>query len=134
MTNRIVKVGLIQATCSPDPAANLERTLSAAERAAKAGAQIICTQELFRSQYFCQSEDYRQFRLAEPVPGPTTTVFQTLAKQRQVVIIASLFEKRAAGLYHNTAAIIDADGSLLGLYRKMHIPDDPLYYEKFYFT
>ena len=134
MTDRIVKVGLIQAACSPDPAANLEKTLAAAERAARDGAQIICTQELFRSQYFCQSEDHQHFQLAEPIPGPTTQAFQQLAKANQVVIIASLFEKRAAGLYHNTAAVIDADGSLLGIYRKMHIPDDPLYYEKFYFT
>jgi len=130
----LVKVGLIQRACSADPGANLKQTLAAATRAAKQGAQIICTQELFRSQYFCQSEDHQHFRLAEPVPGPTTQAFQKLAKDNQVVVIASLFEKRAPGLYHNTAAIIDADGSLLGLYRKMHIPDDPLYYEKFYFT
>jgi N-carbamoylputrescine amidase len=134
MIQRIVNVGLIQAACSPDPAANLEKTLAAIERAARDGAQIICTQELFRSQYFCQSEDYRHFQLAEPIPGPTTEAFQQLAKANRVVIIASLFEKRTAGLYHNTAAIIDADGSLLGLYRKMHIPDDPLYHEKFYFA
>jgi len=125
---------LIQAACSPSPAANLEKTLAAARRAAKDGAQIICTQELFRSQYFCQSEDQKYFQLAEPIPGPTTAAFQKLAKANQVVVIVSLFEHRAAGLYHNTAAIIDADGSLLGIYRKMHIPDDPLYYEKFYFT
>jgi N-carbamoylputrescine amidase len=130
----LVRVGLLQATCSADPAANLRKTLAAAERAAKQGAQIICTQELFRSQYFCQNEDHRNFKLAEPIPGPTTRAFQNLARARQVVIIASLFEKRTAGLYHNTAVIIDADGSLLGRYRKMHIPDDPLYYEKFYFT
>jgi len=127
-------IGLIQSACSSDAAANLNQTLAAAERAAKQGAQIICTQELFRSQYFCQVEDHQNFRLAEPVPGATTDAFQKLARERQVVVIASLFEKRAAGLYHNTAAVIDADGSLLGLYRKMHIPDDPLYYEKFYFT
>ena len=108
--------------------------MAAAEHAARDGAHIICTQELFRSQYFCQSEDYRNFQLAEPIPGPTTSAFQTLAKANQVVVIASLFEKRASGLYHNTAAVIDADGSLLGIYRKMHLPDDPLYYEKFYFT
>jgi N-carbamoylputrescine amidase len=132
--DKLVKVGLLQTSCSPDPAANLRKTLAAAERAAKQGAQIICTQELFRSQYFCQSEEHRYFELAEPIPGPTTKAFQTLAKARRVVVIASLFEKRAAGLYHNTAIIIDADGSLLGRYRKMHIPDDPLYYEKFYFT
>jgi N-carbamoylputrescine amidase len=130
----IVKVGLIQTACSPDPSANLRKTLAAAERAAKSGARIICTRELFRSQYFCQSEDHEFFNLAEPVPGPSTRAFQKLAKKHAVVIIASIFEKRASGLYHNTAAIIDADGSLLGIYRKMHIPDDPLYYEKFYFT
>jgi N-carbamoylputrescine amidase len=130
----LVNVGLIQRACSVDPGTNLKQTLAAAARAAKQGAQIICTQELFRSQYFCQSEDHQHFKLAEPVPGPTTQAFQKLAKDNQVVVIASLFEKRAPGLYHNTAAIIDADGSLLGLYRKMHIPDDPLYYEKFYFT
>jgi len=134
MIDRVVKVGLIQSACSPDPAANLQHTLAAAERAASDGAQIICTQELFRSQYFCQSEDYQHFQLAEPIPGPTTLAFQQLAKAKQVVIIASLFEKRTSGLYHNTAAVIDADGSLLGIYRKMHIPDDPLYYEKFYFA
>jgi len=132
--SNIVKVGLIQASCSADPAANLKKTLSLADKAVSKGAQIICTQELFRSQYFCQSEDHDFFKLAEPVPGPTTKAFQKFAKKNKVVVIVSLFEKRASGLYHNTAAVIDADGSLLGLYRKMHIPDDPLYYEKFYFT
>jgi N-carbamoylputrescine amidase len=134
MSSRIVTIGLIQTACSSDPAANLDKAMAAADQAAGAGAQIICTQELFRSQYFCQSEDHQRFQLAEPIPGPTTAAFQKLARQRQVVIIAGLFEKRAAGVYHNTAAVIDADGSLLGIYRKMHIPDDPLYYEKFYFT
>src|SRR6266478_8647556 len=129
-----VTIGLIQTACSPDPAANLKKTLAAAERAAREGAQIICTQELFRSQYFCQTEDHKFFQLAEPIPGPTTEAFQKFAKEKQVVIVASLFEKRAAGVYHNTAIIVDADGTLLGRYRKMHIPDDPLYYEKFYFT
>ena len=129
-----VKLGLIQTACSPDPDANLKKTLALAGRAARRGAQIICTQELFRSQYFCQSEDHGNFKLAEPIPGPTTDAFCKLARKHKVVVIASLFEKRAAGVYHNTAAIIDADGSLLGRYRKMHIPDDPLYYEKFYFT
>jgi N-carbamoylputrescine amidase len=133
-SERMVKVGLIQAACGPEPKVNVKRTLAAAEQAARQGAKIICTQELFRSQYFCQSEDHKYFDLAEPIPGPTTQAFQEFAHQEQVVVIASLFEKRAAGLYHNTAAIIDADGSLLGIYRKMHIPDDPLYYEKFYFT
>src|SRR5256714_2116769 len=130
----IVNVGLIQSACLSNPEANLKKTLLLAERAVKKGAQIICTQELFRSQYFCQSEDHDYFRLAEPVPGPTTRTFQKFAKQHKVVVIASLFEKRASGVYHNTAVVIDADGSILGLYRKMHIPDDPLYYEKFYFT
>jgi N-carbamoylputrescine amidase len=129
-----IKVGLVQTACSADPRANLSKTLAAVERAAKQGAKIICTQELFRSQYFCQSEDHKYFKLAEPIPGPSTEAFQKIAKKHRSVIIASLFEKRAAGVYHNTAAIIDADGSLLGIYRKMHIPDDPLYYEKFYFT
>jgi len=129
-----VTLGLLQTSCSADPSANLKKTLAAAERAAKAGANIICTQELFRSQYFCQSEDHKYFKLAERIPGPSTEAFQKLAKKHGVVVIASLFEKRASGVYHNTAAIIDADGSLLGIYRKMHIPDDPLFYEKFYFT
>ncbi len=129
-----VTLGLLQHACTPDPAANLALTLAMADRAAKAGARIICTQELFRSQYFCQSEDYANFQLAETIPGPTTAAFQQLARKRKVVIIASLFEKRTEGLYHNTAIVIDADGTLLGCYRKMHIPDDPLYYEKFYFT
>src|SRR6266545_1356847 len=129
-----VVLGLLQTRCSPDPSANLEKTLRAAERAARDGAQIICTQELFRSQYFCQSEDHENFALAEPIPGPSTEAFQKLAGKHRVVVVASLFEKRAAGVYHNTAAIIDADGSLLGIYRKMHVPDDPLFYEKFYFT
>lgn len=129
-----VRIGLIQTSCTSNPAANLKKTLAAAERAARQGAQIICTQELFRSQYFCQTEDHERFKLAEPVPGPTTEAFQKLARKHKVVVVASIFEKRAAGVYHNSAAIIDADGSLLGLYRKMHIPDDPLFYEKFYFT
>ena len=133
-SDAIVKIGLVQSACSADPAQNMKKTLAAVERAAAQGAQIICTQELFRSQYFCQSEDHKYFQLAEPIPGPSTEAFQALARRKRVVVIASLFEKRAAGVYHNTAAIIDADGSLLGIYRKMHIPDDPLYYEKFYFT
>ena len=129
-----VTLGLLQHACSADPAANLKKTLALTERAAKQGANIICTQELFRSQYFCQNEDHENFKLAEPIPGPSTQALQKIAKKHGVVIVASLFEKRASGLYHNTAVIIDADGSLLGIYRKMHIPDDPLYYEKFYFT
>ena len=131
---QVVKLGLIQTGCSASPDANLKKTIALIERVAKNGAQIICTQELFRSQYFCQSEDHKNFELAEKIPGSSTDAFRKLAKKHKVVIIASLFEKRAAGVYHNTAAIIDADGSLLGIYRKMHIPDDPLFYEKFYFT
>jgi len=130
----VVKLGLVQTSCVASPAANLKKTLAAVEKAAKSGAQIICTQELFRSYYFCQNEDHENFKLAESIPGPSTDAFQKLAKKYKVVIVASLFEKRASGLYHNTAAIIDADGSFLGIYRKMHIPDDPLFYEKFYFT
>jgi len=129
-----VTLGLLQHACSASPAANLKKTLALAEQAAKKGAKIICTQELFRSQYFCQNEDHENFKLAETIPGPSTQAFQKLAKKHGVVIVASLFERRASGLYHNTAVIIDADGSLLGIYRKMHIPDDPLFYEKFYFT
>ena len=129
-----VTVGLLQHACTGNPAANTKKALTLVERAARRGAQIICTQELFRSPYFCQSEDHANFALAEPIPGPSTDAFCKLAKKHRVVIVASLFEKRAPGLYHNTAAIIDADGSLLGIYRKMHIPDDPLFYEKFYFT
>jgi N-carbamoylputrescine amidase len=129
-----VTLGLLQHACGADPKANLKKTLALTEQAAKKGAKIICTQELFRSQYFCQCEDHAYFDLAEPIPGPSSAAFQKIAKKYGVVIIASLFERRASGLYHNTAVIIDADGSLLGIYRKMHIPDDPLFYEKFYFT
>lgn len=131
---RRLKIGLLQHSCSSNPAENLKKALTAAKKAAEQGAQIICTQELFRSQYFCQTEDHACFDLAEPVPGPTTEAFQGFAKQHQVVAIVSLFERRAPGVYHNTAAVIDADGSFLGKYRKMHIPDDPLFLEKFYFT
>jgi N-carbamoylputrescine amidase len=129
-----ITLGLLQHACVADPEANLRKTLVLAERAARQGAQIICTQELFRSQYFCQSEDHANFQLAEPIPGPSTAILQKLAKRHRIVVIASVFEKRAPGVYHNTAAIIDADGGLLGVYRKMHVPDDPLYFEKFYFT
>jgi N-carbamoylputrescine amidase len=129
-----VTLGLIQSRCSPDPSANFARAVERIAAAARRGAQIVCTQELFRSQYFCQSEDHDNFKLAEPIPGPSTAALQKLARRLKVVIIASLFERRGAGLYHNSAAVIDADGRLLGVYRKMHIPDDPLYYEKFYFT
>ena len=129
-----VKIALLQTRCGECTRSNLQNTLSLAEKAAQQGAKIICTDELFKSQYFCQSEDHANFALAESIPGPSTEAFAAIAKQYEVVIIASLFEKRASGLYHNTAAILDADGSLLGIYRKMHIPDDPLFYEKFYFT
>jgi N-carbamoylputrescine amidase len=129
-----VTLGLLQHACAASPAANLRRTLALAEKAARRGANIICTQELFRSQYFCQAEKHEYFRLAEPIPGPSSRAFQALARKHGVVVIASLFERRAAGLYHNTAVIFDADGRMVGRYRKMHIPDDPLYYEKFYFT
>jgi N-carbamoylputrescine amidase len=132
--SRRVKIGLIQTYAAVEPEKNLAKSLRLADEAARRGAQIVCTQELFRSQYFCQSEDYDNFRLAESIPGPSTEAFQKLARKREIALVLSLFEKRAAGVYHNTAAIIDADGQLLGAYRKMHIPDDPLYYEKFYFT
>jgi len=127
-------VGLIQMSCSHDPRENFAKAEARIQEAAKRGAQIICLQELFRSQYFCREENADLFELAEAVPGPSTEALSKLARSLNVVIIGSLFERRAAGIYHNTAATIDADGSLLGKYRKMHIPDDPLYYEKFYFT
>ena len=121
-------------SCVEDVKTNRAKQIRLVEQAAKQGAQIVCTQELFTSQYFCQVEDHRFFKLAETIPGPSTDALGKIAKKHKAVIVASLFEKRASGLYHNTAAVIDADGSILGMYRKMHIPDDPLYYEKFYFT
>ncbi len=132
--NRTINVGLVQHACSKDPEENLLKAQEGIREAAQQGAQIICLQELFRSLYFCDVEDHDNFLLAEKIPGPTTEVLCELGKELDVVIIASLFEKRAEGLYHNTTAVIDADGSYLGKYRKMHIPDDPGYYEKFYFT
>ena len=132
--SKIVKVGLVQHRCSPEPTVNLACAMEGIREAASRGAQIVCLQELFRSQYFCQAEDHQFFDLAESIPGPSTEVLSALALELGVVIVASLFERRAPGLYHNTAAILDADGKLLGIYRKMHIPDDPLFYEKFYFT
>ncbi|HSZ71125.1 MAG TPA: nitrilase-related carbon-nitrogen hydrolase, partial [Cytophagaceae bacterium] len=129
-----VKVGLVQMSCEKDVEVNMQKTVDRIRESAQKGAQIICLQELFRSLYFCDVEDYENFKLAEPIPGPTTDAFEKLAAELGVVIIASLFEQRAQGLYHNTAAVIDADGTYLGKYRKMHIPDDPGYYEKFYFT
>ncbi len=130
----MANVGLIQMKMTPDPGENFARACALVRQAAEQGGQIICLPELFRSLYFCQSEDHDHFQLAETVPGPSTDALSRLAKELGVAIIASLFEKRAAGLYHNTAAVIDEDGNYLGKYRKMHIPDDPLYYEKFYFT
>jgi len=128
------KIGLVQMACGTDPQSNLDHAVSLIRKAAERGAQIVCLQELFRSQYFCREEDARLFDLAETIPGPSTETLCCVAKELGAVVIASLFEKRATGLYHNTAAVIDADGALLGIYRKMHIPDDPLFFEKFYFT
>jgi len=129
-----VKIGTVQMSCSSKPAENLDKAITKIREAAAKGAQIVCLQELFTSLYFCDVEDYENFKLAEPVPGPSTDALCDVAKELGVVIIASLFEKRTQGIYHNTTAVIDADGSYLGKYRKMHIPDDPAYYEKFYFT
>jgi N-carbamoylputrescine amidase len=134
MPAKPVSIGLVQLRCGPDPAANMARAVAQIRAAAAAGAQIVCLPELFRSTYFCQREDHSFFKLAEPIPGPTTEELGRVAKELGVAIIAGLFEKRAEGLYHNSAAVIDADGSFVGKYRKMHIPDDPLFYEKFYFA
>ena len=128
------RIGLVQMSCSQDPNENLEKAVWKIREAAGQGAEIVCLQELFRSQYFCREENEALFCLAETIPGPTTGTLSKLAAELKVSIIASLFEKRAQGLYHNTAAVMDASGELLGIYRKMHIPDDPLYYEKYYFT
>lgn len=134
MGKRTVKVGLVQTSCSSNLAENMSKAISGIREAAAKGAQIVCLQELFRSLYFCDVEDHDNFKLAESIPGPSTDALAPLAKELGVVIVASLFEKRAEGLYHNTTAVLDADGAYLGKYRKMHIPDDPGYYEKFYFT
>ncbi len=128
------RLALVQMRCSPDPAENRARAVDKIRAAAAQGANVVCLPELFASQYFCQSEDHANFALAEPIPGPSSDLMGGLAAELKLVIVASLFERRAAGLYHNTAVVHDADGTLLGRYRKMHIPDDPLYYEKFYFT
>ena len=128
------KVGLVQMACGPDPDRNLERALEYVRKAAAQGANVICLPELFRTQYFCQREDAALFDLAESVPGPTTEAMTAVAHEKGVAVVVSIFERRAPGVYHNTVALIDAGGALRGLYRKMHIPDDPLYYEKFYFT
>jgi N-carbamoylputrescine amidase len=127
-------VALVQIAMAPDPAANLARAVAHVEEAAGKGAQVVCLPELFRSRYFCQREDAACFDLAEPIPGPTTQAIAAAAKQTGVAVIAPVFERRSAGLYHNSLAVIDADGRTAGIYRKMHIPDDPSYYEKFYFA
>jgi len=130
----VVTIGLIQMSCGPEPGANLKKAIGRIGEAAKKGARIVCLPELFRSQYFCQNEDIKNFTLAELIPGPSTEALSKVARQKKIVIVASIFEKRTAGIYHNTAVVIDANGKIAGKYRKMHIPDDPLYYEKFYFT
>ncbi|QDV38190.1 carbon-nitrogen hydrolase [Tautonia plasticadhaerens] len=133
-SSRPFTVGLVQMRCSTDPDENLRRACEFLREASAKGAQVACLPELFRSQYFCQVEDHANFDLAEPIPGPSTEAISAVARETGMVIVASLFERRAAGIYHNTAVVLDADGSIRGRYRKMHIPDDPLYYEKFYFT
>lgn len=132
--SQTVRLGLVQMSCTADPGENLAKAIERIREAAAGGAQVVCLQELFRSLYFCQSEDVATFDLAESIPGPSTEALGVVAQECGIVIVASLFERRAPGLYHNTAAVLDADGSLLGIYRKMHIPDDPAFYEKFYFT
>ena len=132
--NKTITVGLVQTTCSKDPVANLQNAAQKISEAAQKGAQIVCLQELFRSRYFCQTEDAELFSLAETVPGPSTEELSKLAAKLEIVLIVPLFEKRTEGIYHNSAVVIDADGSIAGKYRKMHIPDDPCFYEKFYFT
>lgn len=133
-SDRTVHVGMVQMRCTPDRATNLANALDATRQAADQGAQVVCLPELFLSPYFCQTEDYAAFSWAEPIPGPTTQAFEALAAERNLTIILSLFERRAPGLHHNTAALIDGAQGYVGMYRKMHIPDDPRYYEKFYFT
>ena len=134
MSEKKVKIGTVQMSCTKDPKENLDKAIVKIKDAALNGAQIVCLQELFTSLYFCDVEDYENFKLAESIPGPSTDALAKVAKETGVVIVASLFEKRTQGIYHNTTAVIDADGAYLGKYRKMHIPDDPAYYEKFYFT
>ncbi len=131
---REVVLGLVQMTCSETPKENLDKAIARMIAAARDGAQVVCLQELFRSRYFCQKEDVALFKLAERIPGPTVNALAKVAKDKKIAIVASLFEKRTEGLYHNTAVILDESGKVAGKYRKMHIPDDPLYYEKFYFT
>ncbi|MGL5094618.1 MAG: nitrilase-related carbon-nitrogen hydrolase, partial [Planctomycetia bacterium] len=133
-TNRVVRLALVQFACSADPDANVDQAAAAVEAAADQGAKVVLLPELFRSLYFAQTEDHAHFALAEPLDGPTTRRLQEIAKRREVVVTVPLFERRAAGVYHNSAVVVDADGSIVGAYRKMHIPDDPGFYEKFYFT
>lgn len=133
-SNKTIRVAALQMSCTDDRHANLEQTLAQIRRAAAQGARLVCLQELFHSLYFCQSEDHQFFEWAESIPGPTTERLAQTARELGVVIVAGLFERRAPGLYHNSAVVLDTDGSLAGIYRKMHIPDDPFYYEKFYFT
>ena len=133
-TSRILRMALVQMACSENPAENLSHAVQAIATSASAGAQIVCLQELFANLYPCQSEDHARFAQAEPIPGPTTEALAAAARKNNVVVIGSIFERRAAGVYHNTAVVLDRDGTLVGQYRKMHIPDDPQYYEKFYFT
>src|SRR3954464_13160490 len=127
-------VGLVQMSCGPDPDENVAKAIARVKEAARQGANVVCLPELFRTQYFCQVEDAALFDLAEPIPGPTTEALAAVARETGMVVVGSIFERRTAGVYHNTAVVLDADGSLRGRYRKMHIPDDPLYYEKYYFT
>jgi N-carbamoylputrescine amidase len=134
VASEVFTVGLVQMSCSPDPEENVQRAGERVREAARSGAQVVCLPELFRTQYFCQREDPSLFELAEPIPGPSTELMSRIAREMKIVVITSVFERRARGLYHNTAVVLDSDGSIKGLYRKMHIPDDPLYYEKFYFT
>jgi N-carbamoylputrescine amidase len=129
-----ISIGLVQMACSPDASKNLENAIDSIRAASKQGAQIICLPELFLTQYFCQTENPENFSMAEPLTGPTRTTLSSLAEELQIVLIVPIFEKRAQGIYHNTAIVIDADGSIAGTYRKMHIPDDPCFFEKFYFT
>jgi N-carbamoylputrescine amidase len=132
--SQLVNVGLVQMTCTEAKQPNIDKALARIAEAAERGANIVCLQELFAGQYFCQTEDHRCFDQAEPIPGPTSQLLADAARKHGIVVVGSLFERRAPGLYHNTAVVFDADGSQVGMYRKMHIPDDPLYYEKFYFT
>lgn len=134
MANTLVKIGMVQMSCTSNRDENLQKAITGIREAAKKGAHVVCLQELFTSLYFCDVEEYDNFKLAESIPGASTESLSALAKELGVVIIASLFEKRTQGIYHNTTAVLDADGAYLGKYRKMHIPDDPFYFEKFYFT